>query len=224
MKIIFPIAIACLVLSFPSWASAQTRVSGSDFRTREIRDETLLRAGRISIFFSATGGWAYGSTSPDNGPERTQNTVFSLPSLGGGYMVTDNLQVRVVINGIFVFAGIDGARTQETYGVGGAVQGLYHIELAQGMALYAGIGAGGFYSTRTDPTTAGLVRFTGGGFQGQVPVGLLLQPGASLFLRGGLRLDVLVGSESPEDASVSMASSTLLNVFTNAELAVGFRF
>lgn len=224
MKALPSVAVVCLTLLLPSLASAQTRVSGSDFRTREIRDETLLQAGRVSVFLSATGGWAYGSTSVEGGPERTSNTVFSLPSLGGGYMITDNLEVRLVINGIFVFAGIDSARTQETYGVGGAVQGLYNIELAQGMALYAGIGAGGFYSSRTDPTGAGLVRFTGGGFQGQLPVGLLLQPGASLFVRGGLRLDILVGSESPEGATGPVTSTTFLNVFTNAELAVGFRF
>ena len=68
------------------------------------------------------------------------------------------------------------------------------------MALHvdAGLGVGGFYSTRSADAGGGLdVRLTGAGFHGQVPFGLLVQPGASLFLRGGIRLDFLYGSESP---------------------------
>jgi len=205
-------------------AAAQTRVSGTDFRTHRARDATLLQAGRATFFISATGGWSYASTSPESGPSRTQNTVFSLPSLGGGYMVTDQIQIRISVNGIFLLADVDGANAQETYGVGGALQALYHLELVQGMALYAGLGAGGFYTSRHVPVGGGLdVGVTGGGFQGQVPIGLLVQPGASLFLRGGIRLDVLVGTESANAPGAGITSLSILDVLTNAELAIGFR-
>lgn len=212
-------------LSFVPSASAQTRVSGGDFRVREVRDESLLRAGRFSVFVSATGGWAYGSTSSESGADRSQNTVFSLPSLGAGYMITDALQVRLSVNGILIFSGVDGAESQETYGVGATVQGLYHFELVHGMAFYAGLGAGGFYSTRAEDAGGGLeVRLSGGGFQAQLPFGLLVQPGASLFLRGGIRFDFLVGSESPQASVPGVDGGAFLNFLTNAELSVGLRF
>ncbi len=213
-----------LLLLAAAPAAAQTRVSGSDFRTRTINDETLLRAGRFSLFVSATGGWAYGSTSPDVGGGRSQNTVFSLPSIGGGWMITDAFQVRLAVNGIFLFAGIDGAQSQETYGVGATVQGLYHLAIVHGMAFYVGVGAGGYYSYRTEPVGGGLnVAVTGGGFHGQLPFGLLVQPGASLFLRGGLRLDFLYGVESPSSPGAGVSGGSNLNFLTNAELSVGFR-
>lgn len=219
------LGLTLLLLSISLPAAAQTRVSGSDFRTRTMRDETLLRAGRFSGFVSATGGWAYGYVSPDVGDGRSQNTVFSLPSIGVGYMITDALQLRFAINGVFLFAGIDGAQSQETYGVGGAAQVLYHVPIVHGMALYVGVGAGGFYSYRTEPVGGGLnVAVTGGGFQGQLPFGLLVQPGASLFLRGGLRLDFLYGVESPSAGGMGVSGGSFLNFLTNAELSVGFRF
>ncbi|MGE0784410.1 MAG: hypothetical protein AB7S26_01890 [Sandaracinaceae bacterium] len=220
---------SALVLGALLWvaspAAAQTRVSGTDFRTRQVVDDTLLQAGRFSLFLSATGGWAYGSTSPDNGAGHSQNTIFSLPSIGAGLMLTDALQLRLAVNGIIIHSGIDGSQSQETYGVGATVQGLYHFPIVHGMAFYGGIGLGGFYSTRTEPIPGALeVRLSGGGFQGQVPIGLLVQPGSSLFLRGGLRLDVLVGVESPASTAVGVSGGTFVNVLTNAELSVGFRF
>lgn len=219
------VSVVALASALAPQASAQTRVSGSDFRTRTIRDETLLRAGRFSLFVSATGGWAYGSVSPDGGGGRSQNSVFSLPSLGGGYMITDAFQIRLSVNGIFIYSGIDGANSQETYGVGGTVQALYHIPVVHGMAFYVGAGVGGFYSYRTEPVGGGLrIAVTGGGFHGQLPFGLLVQPGASLFLRGGIRLDFLYGVESPSATGMGVTGGSFLNFLTNAELAVGFRF
>jgi len=217
--------VACAALSVPAAASAQTRVTGSDFRTRTVRDETLLQSGRVSLFLGATGGWAFGSVMPDNADSRAQNTVFSIPSLGVGYMLTDALQLRVAVNGVFIYAGVDGAQSQETYGVGGTLQALYHVPIVHGMALYVGVGAGGFYSTRTEPAGAGLsVRLSGGGFQAQLPFGLLIQPGSSLFLRGGIRLDFLYGIESPSTAMAGVPGGSFINLLTNAELSVGFRF
>lgn len=225
MLLVRALGLSAAVLVFASTVSAQTRVVGDDFRTQVVRDETLLEAGRISAFVSATGGWAYGSVSPDSGGSTSQNTVFSLPSIGAGYMITDALQVRLSVNGIFIYSGIDGAQSQALYGVGGTVQGLYHIPIVHGMALYAGLGLGGFYSTRSAPAGSGLeVRINGGGFQGQVPIGLLVQPGASLFLRGGIRFDVLVGTESPSSSAGGVSGGSFLNFLTNAELSVGFRF
>lgn len=217
--------IASAALAAPATTHAQTRVSGSDFRTRTVRDETLLQSGRFSLFVGATGGWAFGSVMPDNADSRSQNTVFSIPSLGAGYMITDALQVRLSVNGLFIYAGIDGARSQETYGVGATVQGIYHVPIVHGMALYVGVGAGGFYSYRTEPAGAGLsVALSGGGFQAQLPFGLLIQPGSSLFLRGGIRLDFLYGVESPSTAMAGVAGGSFINLLTNAELSVGFRF
>lgn len=93
------------------------------------------------------------------------------------------------------------------------------------MTFYVGLGAGGFYSTRSEPAGGGLnVRVTAGGFHGQLPFGLLVQPGASLFLRGGIRLDLLAGKESPEAAVAGVNGGTFFNFLMNAELSVGFRF
>ncbi|MFK7989976.1 MAG: hypothetical protein AB8I08_28410 [Sandaracinaceae bacterium] len=219
---IFASLLLLLACAAAAPASAQTRVDGTRFRERTVRDDTLLEAGRFSLFVGATGGWAYGSVSSDVA-SRSQNTVFSLPSIGVGYMLTDALQLRAAVNGIVIFSGIDGAQAQETYGVGGTLQGLYHLAIVHGMAFYAGLGVGGYYSTRFEPTALGMsARVSGGGFHAQLPFGLLVQPGASLFIRGGVRLDFLVGQESSEVAGV--ASATNLNFLTNAELSVGFRF
>jgi hypothetical protein len=218
---------ALQLLALSSSAYAQTRVSGNDFRTREVRDETLLNKGRFSLFLSATGGWAYGLATPDGAIEGgSQNTIFSLPSIGAGYMLTDALQMRLSINGIFVYSEVGGIQTQGTYGFGGTIQALYHIAIVHGMALYLGVGAGGYYSSRSQlvPMSGGLTNtLSGYGFHGQLPLGLLVQPGSSLFLRGGIRLDMLAGSESPAVEGMGAIGGSTLNFFSNAELALGFR-
>ena len=199
------LVLACLS-ALPETASAQTA------------------RGAMSMYLSGTGGWSYIDVTDDRGNTSTQNILYTLPSLGFGVMVTNRIEFRTALQGIFVRGDV-GEGSQRTRGIGGTIQALYHAHMRRrSISLYVGMGAGVFYSARTLDVGRGLlVKLSGVGFLGQVPVGLHFQSSGSAFMRGGFRLDVTYVSESPS-ADVGIRGQNAINVFANAELSVGFRF
>ncbi len=198
------LVLACLS-SVPDTASAQ------------------LSRGALSIYLSGTGGYSYVDVTTETGNSTTQNILYTLPSLGFGVMVAHRVEFRVALQGIFVRGDV-GDNAQRTRGIGGTLQALYLAPLRRSLSFYIGIGAGAFYSARTVDVGRGLlVKLSGIGFLGQVPIGLHFQSSGAVFMRGGFRLDVSYVAESPS-ADVGVTGQDATNVFANAELSVGFRF
>jgi hypothetical protein len=207
-------------------ACAQTTVRSTGFRDEEIVDDTLLRAGRWEASLTLSGGWSYASIAVDDHTE-SQNAVYVTPALALGYMLTDALELRVALGALYLRTdSASGTLSQDHVSGLGALQALYHVPIVLGMALYGGVGAGGYYGVADRPAAGGVSRnrFVNGGFLGQGMVGLLVQPGSLLFLRGGLRADFLVGSESAEDPAVRAGSAFAFDFLLNAELVIGLRF
>jgi hypothetical protein len=223
-----PFLLALLFLlpaALPDPVSAQTTVRETGFRREVVRDESLLRAGRWELGLTLSGGWAYSSVTA---MDRTvgQSSVYATPSLVAGYMLSDALEVRLALGMLYLRTSAGDAAVQDQLSGAFAVQGLYHLPIVLGMAFYGGIGLGGYYGFQDRPAPGELVRnrFVTSGFLGQLMAGLLVQPGTSLFLRGGLRADLLFGSESAESPALAMQSLFAFNFLLNAELAIGFRF
>jgi hypothetical protein len=226
MRSFFALFVIAIVLPSTSTARAQTTVEPSAFRQDVILDETLLRAGRWEASLSLSGGWSYDAVTVADRTD-SQNAVYATPALVVGLMVTDAIEVRVALGALYLRtdAGSDALAQDQVSGLA-AAQALYHVPIVLGMALYGGIGLGGYYGVADRPAATGSVRnrFVNGGFLGQAMVGLLVQPGSSLFLRGGIRTDFLVGTESAEDPTVRTSSAFAFNFLLNAELVIGFRF
>lgn len=225
MRSILAALVTATLASLASAASAQTTVRSTGFREEVIEDESLLRAGRWEASLTLSGGWSYSTISLDDRTE-TQNAVYVTPALVVGTMLTDALEVRLALGALYLRtgAGSESLAQDQVSGLA-SVQGLYHVPLVLGMALYGGIGLGGYYGVADRPVGGAIRhRFVHGGFLGQAMVGLLVQPGSSMFLRGGLRTDFLVGSESAEDPTVRSGSAFSFNFLLNAELVIGFRF
>jgi hypothetical protein len=226
-----PVISRCLcafVLLVPSALSAQqTYVTGGDFRQQTIEDDTLNRAGRIEVGLNVAGALSFGSVTPDGGEAQSQTNIYVSPALVGGYMLTDNIELRLALGGQFIHQSAGDAAALTNLAFTGAVQGLYQRDLVLGLAIYGGLGLGGFYGWRHEEAggTMGLEeRFTSAGGLGQLLVGLLMMPGPRLVLRGGLRADVLFGGESPNSEVTMALDRSFLTVQILFDVAIGMRF
>lgn len=210
----------------PSAAFAQTYVTGGDFRQQTVEDETLNRAGRIEVGLNVAGALSFGSVTPEGGEALSQTNIYVSPALVGGYMLTDNIELRLALGGQFVHQSAGDSAALTNLAFTGAVQGLYQRDLVLGLALYGGLGLGGFYGSRTEAATGtGLEqRFTSAGGLGQLLVGLLMMPGPRLVLRGGLRADFLFGGESPNSDAIMALDRSFLTVQILFDVSIGMRF
>ena len=213
------VAVTIAVCLTSSIAGAQ------DFRENRVRDTSLLEAGRMELGLNLAGAISFGSVSPDGGESVSQTNVYVAPSLIGGYMVTDNIEVRLALGGQYIRQSQADTVANDNWALTGALQGLYQADLFLGLGLYGGLGIGGFWgqgSQALDDGTGLQVGLTNTGVLGQLLAGLLMQPGPHLLLRGGLRVDLLYGFESPQVVGVGVDSS----FFTTQilfEVAIGWR-
>ena len=233
--LLFPILLFAFALCGSAGsASAQTRVSGGQFRQHTVVDDTLLRKGRMELALSLAAMYSSNTVSISGTDESsTQKNTYVNPALIVGYMVTDAIEVRLSLGGQYLGSSIsNGELSQSALSGVAAVQGLYQRDFVNGLAGYAGVGAGGYYGYRNvpSPDNASLnLRFNHVGGLGQALVGLMMQPSARLLLRGGMRLDMLFGSESPADDDLASTmgvgdSHSTFNVQVLAELSIGWRF
>lgn len=213
---------------FAAGAGAQQRVTGGQFRQHTVVDDTLLRRGRMEISLNFAGAYSSATVTTEAGDSISQKNSYFNPALIGGYMLTDNIELRVSLGLQYVGSSIgDGEFSQQTISGVLTLQGLYQREFVLGLAGYGGLGAGGYYGWRNVPAPSNPTlnaRFNNVGGVGQALVGLLMQPGARLMLRGGMRLDLLFGSESPADESLGLESQSTFNIQVLAELNIGWRF
>lgn len=178
---------------------AQTSVQGGNFRRQVVQDDTLNRAGRWELALNIAGALSFGSVTPEGGDSSSQSNLYVTANAIVGYMILDNLELRLAL-GIQYIGQSAGDVTLSAPGFVGAIQGLYQKDLVLGLAIYAGIGGGAFYGTRSVDAGGGLSQgFSSVGGVGQVLLGLLMMPGPRLILRGGLRADFLIGNESADD-------------------------
>lgn len=220
------VAVASLTLLVADTATAQTRVQNSGFRENRIVDDTLLKSGRWEVGVQSAGMWSSDSGSSDDGSvEASASTLYINPSIAGGYMILDNLQGRINAGYLSVSSTNNDVSIQNFGGFLGTGQVLYHIPFRLGTALYLGAGGGYFIGSTDRPGTAegSTISNPTSGFAGQGSIGLLLQPGPMLLLRGGLRFDALIASETSSDASI-MPNIDSTNLKMMGEFAVGLRF
>lgn len=222
----FALAVALLCVAAP--ATAQTRVTGGEFRRHTVEDTTLLRRGRIELSLNFAAMYSSNSVTPEGGEAITQKNSYFNPALIAGYMLTDNIELRLSLGAQYIGSSIDGGDfSQETFSGVGTVQALYQRDFVLGLAGYVGLGGGGYFGWRNVPslTNPGLnVRFNNVGGLGQALIGLLVQPSARLMLRGGVRFDMLFGSETAQDESLMLPAQGTFNVLFLAELSIGWRF
>lgn len=213
-----------LLLLFTTPASAQqVRVQGGDFRNRTVQDETLNRASRFELGLNLAGSLSFGTVTPDGGASRNQTNVYFSPALVGGYMITDNFELRIALGMQYVGQDVDGTEAITNLAGTAALQGLYQHDLMLGIALYGGVGLGGFYGSRTEEIPGGLERrFDSAGGIGQLMAGLLMMPGPMVLFRGGLRADFIFGWDTPSDGVGPGASFFTTQILF--EVAIGLRF
>lgn len=216
----------CASFCLPALASAQTSVQGGQFRQQRVVDDTLNRKGRWELGLNVAGAMSFGSSTPDGGESTSQSNLYLTASAVVGYMLLDNLELRLNLGLQYVGQSAGDDTSISSPGFVGTLQALYQRDLVLGLAIYAGIGAGGFYGSRTVEAGGGLERrFTTVGGVGQALLGLLMMPGPRLILRGGIRADFLFGSESPEDDMGGAIPDT--SFFTTQvlfDVAIGLRF
>lgn len=217
--------LATLLLDV-SLAEAQTSVQGGQFRQQRVVDDTLNRQGRWELGLNVAGAMSFGSSTPDGGDSISQSNLYLTASAIVGYMLLDNFELRLALGLQYVGQSVGDDNSISNPGFVGALQALYQKDLTLGLAIYAGVGVGGFYGTRTIDVGGGLEqRFNSVGGVGQALLGLLMMPGPRLILRGGLRADFLFGSESAEDDMDGTIPDT--SFFTTQilfDVAIGLRF
>lgn len=223
------VTAAALVLGGAGRAAAQTTVTGGGFRQQTVVDQTLNIKGRIELGLNLAGAMSFGSTTPEGGESVSQSNVYITPALIGGYMLTDNIELRLSLGAQLISQSVGDNTSLTNTGFVGAVQALYQKDLILGMALYAGVGGGGFFGSRTAQVDAGGAatleeRFSSSGGLGQVMLGLLMMPGPRLLLRGGLRADFLFGSESADNAASVVPDSSFVTTQILFDVGLGFRF
>ena len=209
--------------------------AAAGFRERGTGDESLLRAGRMEVGISMAGSWSRSTVTPEAGEKKstTSTSAYLVPGLVVGYMVTDWLEARVTggiqsLSSKVEVEGVDEptADQSSTSGVF-ALQALAQKDFGLGMAGYVGLGAGGYVGSRSKkhPTEpAATVDWSATGGLGQLLLGFMVQPGPHLLLRGGFRVDLLLGSESPPDELEGESSASVSNAQALAELQIGWRF
>ncbi len=208
-----------------SAAVAQTKVQDTGFRQNKVLDDTLLKRGRFEASVQSAGMWSRDKgTSADGTIDASASTLYLNPAATIGYMVLDRLQARLALGYLNVSSTNNDITVQNFGGFLGTLQALFHIPLKLGTAIYIGAG-GGYFIGSTDrpgslPSTT--VSNPTSGLAGQGVLGLLLQPGPMVVLRGGLRFDALIGSESSADSLIPDIDSTNLKLM--GEFSVGLRF
>ena len=208
-----------------STAHAQrTTVRGGSFRDQRVVDDTLNRRGRFELGLNVAGAMSFGSTTPDEGETTSQSNVYLTGSLVAGYMVHDAIELRLAAGLQYVGRSVGEDTSLSSPGFVGSLQALYQRDLVLGLAIYAGVGGGAFYGTRTEEAGGGLERrFTSTGGLAQALLGLLVMPGPRLILRGGLRADVLIGSETPDEPAGAPGASFLTTQIL-FDVSLGIRF
>ncbi len=219
-------ALLALVALMPSLVHAQTSVRGGSFRRQVVEDDTLNRQGRWELALNFAGAMSFGSTTPDGGESTSQSNLYVTGSLVAGYMVLDNLELRLSAGAQYIAQSFGEDASISNPGFVGALQALYQKDLVLGLAIYAGLGAGGFYGSRTEEIAGGLERrFINTGGLGQALLGLLVMPGPRLILRGGIRADFLFGSDSPEDdMGGAIPNSSFFTAQILFDVTLGLRF
>ncbi|MGM0557594.1 MAG: hypothetical protein ACQEVA_14520 [Myxococcota bacterium] len=214
-------AIVALV-SAPAWAASDVEDTG--FRDTTIKDDTLLEQGRFEVMVQSAGLLSRDSSDTVDGSTETFTSLYMNPEGAIGYMLLDELQLRVSLGWLRISTATSETSLQDFNAGQGTLQALYHIELPYGTAIYTGAGAGFFYgaTARPGPAENTTVSNATSGFAAQGLVGLLLQPGPRVILRTGLRVDGLFSSETLDDATGDSISST--NVKMMGQFGVGFRF
>lgn len=219
-------AAAVALLGSAATAEAQqTRVSGGQFRQHTVEDTTLNQQGRIELGVNLAGAMSFGSVSVEGGEDHSQKSLYMAPSLVGGYMLLDNVELRLTVGATFLNTEIDGVTTQDSLIYPLSVQGLYQKDFILGLAGYAGVGLGGFYGGREVPGGAAgtSLSYTQYGGLAQVLLGLMAMPGPRLLLRGGLRVDTFFGSENPDFNDPPANDRSFFNVQVLFEAAIGIR-
>ena len=171
---------------------------------------SLLNRGKTELGLGVAGG--YSNSSDRYG----DNFNVSLnPSLFLGYMVSSALELRLVVLYQHGDQRSDGAvNTQDS--AGGVAQALYDLSLPLGLIYYAGLGAGGIAGHVNEPPANSGTRIGG---LGQLLTGILIQPGATLTIRLGVRSDFLIGDRWFGPMEVSVFNTQLL-----LETAIGAKF
>lgn len=217
------LAIALCTLSTHAFAQ-RTNVRSNGFRNVDVVDDTLNRKGRFELSLNVAGALSFGSSTPEGGESVGSTNIYLTASAVLGYMLLDNLELRLAA-GMQYLGDSSGDNSDNRPGFVGAVQALYQRDLILGLALYAGLGAGGFYGSRTVPAGASLEeRLTSTGFLGQVLAGVLVMPGPRLLLRGGVRGDFLIGSESSNAEGSSRPSASFFTTQIVFDVTIGLRF
>lgn len=218
--------LACLVmLCTSSVAMAQTRVQDSGFRENRIVDDTLLKKGRFEIGLQSAGMWSSDrGSSADGAVEASASTLYLNPAAAAGYMILNNLQGRLALGWLSVSSTNNDVSVQNFGGFLGTLGATYHIPFRLGTAMYLGAGGGYFIGSTSRPgfSPSSTISNPTSGFAGQGSVGLLLQPGPMFLLRGGLRFDALIGSESSTESAMPDIDFTNLKMM--GEFALGLRF
>ncbi|MEM9075364.1 MAG: hypothetical protein AAGE52_43105 [Myxococcota bacterium] len=215
---------ALLLAAFPTLTHAQrTTVRGGEFRNQTVVDDTLNRKGRFELALNLAGAMSFGSVTPDGGERVSQSNLYLTASLVGGIMVHDNIELRLTAGTQYIAQSTGEDQSIRSPAFVGAIQALYQRDLVLGLGIYVGLGAGGFYGTRNEEVAAGLARsFTSVGGLAQALLGLMMMPGPRLVLRGGVRADFLIGSESPDDGAG--ADSSFFTTQVLFDVSLGLRF
>jgi hypothetical protein len=222
-RIVF--VLCFLTIGIAADAAAETRVRDNGFRDNVIVDDTLLRQGRIEIGIGSAGMWTRDSgESSDGDVSASGSTFYANPSASFGYMALDALQGRLNLGYLSVSTTNNDVNLQNLGAFLGTLQAIYHVNLRLGTALYVGAGGGYFVGSTSRPGAGENVTISNptSGFAGQGLAGLLLQPGPMFLVRGGLRFDALLGSESSTSDEMPDISTTNLKIM--GEFAIGLRF
>ncbi len=221
-------ALLAAVLLVPAAASARTAVSGGQFRDSRVQDASLLNKGRMEFGISFAGTWSRNAVTPEGAEQVVTTNTYLVPGLVVGYMVNDWAEARLLggLQYLGSTTSVGDAEQSSTAAVF-ALQALAQRDFTLGIAGYAGLGGGGYVGSRSEPhptETDATVSWSASGGLGQLLFGLLLQPGPHLLMRGGIRLDMLFGSETPPESLPAARAMSTFNVQALAELQVGWRF
>lgn len=221
----FIILLTLTFSSIPAGAFAQTTVRDTGFRRENVVDDTLNRKGRFELSLNVAGAISFGSNSPEVGDSTSESNLYVTASGVVGYMVLDYLELRLSVGLQYIALSAEDDSIARP-GFVGTVQALYQKDLVLGLAVYGGVGGGGFYGSRTVSAGAGLEqRYSSVGGIAQALFGLLMMPGPRLLLRGGIRADFLFGSESLNAVAGAMSPTT--SFFTTQimfDVTLGVRF
>lgn len=219
------LAVLVVAAAVPATAAAQTRVRNTGFRDNVVVDDTLLQAGRFEVGIQSAGMWTSDSGETADGDTAVTGSSFYMnPAASFGYMILNNLQGRINLGYLMVSTSNNDLVLQDLGAFLGTVQALYHIPFRLGTALYLGAGGGYFTGTTERPGVEenSVIGNSTSGFAGQGSIGLLLQPGPMFLVRGGVRFDALLGSETSSVDEMPDISTTNLKLM--GEFAIGLRF